>query len=187
MKTFEKLGPANTLETLTLAMSKASQLHSDLVIASSSGQTALDAVQLAKEKQFTGALIVVSLAYGSRTPGSNVMSEAIRQQLQQAGVTVITAAHVLSGAERGLSKKYGGISPIEVMADTLRMISRGVKVCVEIAIMANDAGALTYGQPVVCVGGSGKGADSACVITPAYASNILETKVNEIICKPFIG
>jgi len=185
MKLFDKIGPENTDETLQIALDKAKAMHTDLVVATSSGATAKQLKSLADQQGFTGKVVTITLAYGSRTPGENVMSEEMRQELIQSGVIVVTAAHVLSGAERGLSKTYGGISPIEVMADTLRMISRGVKVCVEIAVMALDAGAIEYAKPVVCIGGSGKGADSVCVITPSYAASILKTKVNEIVCKPY--
>ena len=71
------------------------------------------------------------------------------------------------------------------MADTLRMISRGIKVCVECATMALDAGAIDYQKAVVCIGGSGAGADAACVMTPEYAHNILKTKVHEFLCMPY--
>jgi hypothetical protein len=64
------------------------------------------------------------------------------------------------------------------------MLGQGVKVCVEISLMANDAGALTYGKPVVCVAGSGKGADTICIVTPAYSASVLDTKINEVIEKP---
>ena len=50
--------------------------------------------------------------------------------------------------------------------------------------MANDAGMLTYGKPVVCIGGSGSGADTVCVITPGYSSTVFDTVINEIIEKP---
>lgn len=187
MKTFEQLGPKNTKEALNIAIKKAIDLDTDLVVATSSGETAELLYTMAAKEHFKNHIIAVSLAYGSRNPGENALSEDKRKELTDMGITIVTAAHVLGGAERGLSKTYGGISPIEVMADTLRMISRGVKVGVEIAVMALDAGTIPYGKPVVCIGGSGKGADSVCVITPSYAASILKTKVNEIVCKPFIG
>ena len=74
--------------------------------------------------------------------------------------------------------------PVEIIAHTLRMISAGTKVCVEIGAMAMDAGVLEYGKPVVCIGGTGRNADTACVVTPSYTASILETKVNEFLCKP---
>lgn len=184
MATFQTLGKENTKEAVTIAVNKAIEMNTDLVLASSRGTTAYQTKEIAEELGFKGKVIVITLAYNS---GNNAMDEKTRKDLQEKGIILVTGAHVLSGAERGLSKKYGGISPVEVMADTLRMFSRGVKVCVEVAVMANDAGLIEYGKPVVCIGGSGGGADSVCIITPANAANILETKINEIIIKPFVG
>ena len=44
---------------------------------------------------------------------------------------------VLSGAERAISKKFGGISPVEIMAYTLtHVLDKVLKVAVEVATMA---------------------------------------------------
>lgn len=91
---------------------------------------------------------------------------------------------LLSGAERGISRKFSGAYPVEIMAHTLRMFGQGTKVCVEIAMMALDNGAIELNKPVVCVGGSARGADTACIITPAYTADCLDTKIHEILCKP---
>jgi hypothetical protein len=109
----------------------------------------------------------------------------VRQQLITSGIKVLTTTHVLSGAERGLSRKFGGTYPVEIMAHTLRMFGQGVKVCVEISVMALDAGLIPYGQPVIAVGGTGEGADTAVILTASHASSILETRIHEIICKPY--
>ncbi len=95
---------------------------------------------------------------------------------------VVTATHVLSGAERGLSNRFTGVYPVEIIAHTLRMFGQGTKVCVECAVMALDAGAIQPG-PVVCVGGTGAGADTAWILRPAHAQNILDTKLDRLICK----
>ena len=50
--------------------------------------------------------------------------------------------------------------------------------------MALDADAILFGQPVVALGGTGGGQDTALVITPSYSSSIMETKIHEILCKP---
>lgn len=185
MRVFEKLGKLNTDETLEIAINKAIALNTDIVVATSSGDTAFKAIEKANKLNYHGKIIAVTLAYGTKVPGENPLSEENRHQLTSLGVQVVTAAHVLSGAERGISKTYHTISPIEIMADTLRMISRGIKVCVEIGVMALDVGAISYQKPVVCIGGSGGGADSACVMTPEYAANILKTKIHEILCMPY--
>jgi hypothetical protein len=71
-----------------------------------------------------------------------------------------------------------------MMAQTLRMLGQGLKVCVEIATMALDAGLIPYGEEVVAVAGSSTGADTAVVIVPAHSNRFFDTKVKEIICKP---
>jgi hypothetical protein len=64
------------------------------------------------------------------------------------------------------------------------MFGQGVKVCVEISVMAMDAGMIPYGERVIAVAGTGRGADTAIIIKPAHAKDILNTRIQEIICKP---
>ena len=122
--------------------------------------------------------------HGFKEPGKTKITDAARQELERAGIRVLAATHVLSGAERGISRKHGGVGPVELMADTLRMLGQGVKVCVEIAVMALDAGLIPHGEEIMVVAGSGRGADTAVIMHPAHANNILDTKINEIVCKP---
>ncbi len=174
----------NTIESFELAYAKAIELDTDIVLATTSGNTALRFAQFLQKKKFERKVVVVSHAYGTKERGRNAMSEDIRQQLRAEGFIIVTAAHALSGVERGLNNVFKGIYPAEIMAHALRMISAGVKVCVEISLMACDAGAIEYKKPVVCIGGTGKNADTVCVITPTYSASVLETKVNDILCKP---
>ena len=115
------------------------------------------------------------------------MSDEMRQDLEAMGVTVYVASHALSGAERGLSSKLGGFGPVEVAAHALRIIGRGVKVCVEISMMAADAGLVELHEPIVAVAGTGHGADTAVVIRPAPTAEFLDSKVDRIICMPRQG
>ena len=110
--------------------------------------------------------------------------DALYAALEARGVTIYTAAHALSGAERGLSSKLGGFGPVEVAAHALRMIGRGVKVCVEIAMMTADAGLVELHEPIITIGGTGFGADTALVIRPAPTAEFLDSKVDRIICMP---
>ena len=185
MKVFEKACPENTDPTLKTAFEKAIELSTDVILSTTGGVSALRALELSKEMNFGGNIVVVSHVYGMRTPGENTLSAEDRKTLEDAGVTVITAAHTLSGVERAISGKFGGAYPVEIMAHTLRMISAGVKVCVEIGAMALDAGKAQYQRPVVTIGGTNRGLDTACVLTPGYSSKIFETRVHEILCKPY--
>ena len=185
MITFDNKGIENTDQTLNIALKEAVSRNTDIVVATSSGETALKLARLAKENHFKRNIITVTLAYGYGQGGKNPMSEETRKELIDMDVKVVTAAHALSGGERSFSRKHHGISTVEIVADTLRMFCAGVKVCVEIALMANDAGMLEYNKPVICVAGTGKGADTICYITPAYTASLLDTQIHEIIAKPY--
>ena len=177
---FCEKGIINTEKTVELALEAADSKNiKHIVVASCSGKTA-------SYFKNTEAYNVVCVTHvnGFSEPGKNEMDEDLRKELIASGYKVLTTTHVLSGAERGISRKFGGANPVELIAHTLRMLGQGTKVCVEIAIMALDSGLIPYGEPIIAVGGSGKGADTALIITPSYASSIFDTKINEIICKP---
>jgi len=172
-------GIENTGETVELALQKANEYKiNDIVVASYSGETA---------KLLAGKVdnvICVTHANGYAAPGVSDMAPGMRQELIDQGVKVLTTTHVLSGAERGLSRKFSGAYPVEIIAHTLRMFGQGVKVCVEVAVMALDAGLVPHGKDIIAIGGTAHGVDAAIVIRPAHASNILDTYIAEIICKP---
>lgn len=177
---FKEKGPLNTAATLELALAAAQERSiKHIVVASTSGATAL---LLADNSDFVR--ICVAHAYGFAENGANQMADDVRQTLEQKGVKVLAATHALSGVERGLSRQWGGIYPTEIIANTLRMFSQGVKVCVEIAIMALDSGLIPYGIDVLAIAGSSQGADTALVIQPAHANKAFETRIKEIVCKP---
>jgi hypothetical protein len=55
---------------------------------------------------------------------------------------------------------------------------------VEVSIMAAEAGWIAAGREVVALGGTDEGADTAVVLRPAFARNIKELAVCELLCKP---
>ena len=135
-------------------------------------------------RYFDGNIICVTHAYGYKTPGECEFPAELRAQYEAKGVKFVTAAHVLSGAERGISNVFKGMYPLEIMAQTLRMFGAGTKVGVECAVMALDAGCVPFGQKVISLGGTGRGLDSAIVVTPGYAQRVFSTHIHKIICKP---
>jgi len=130
-------------------------------------------------------IVCVTHAYGYPENGKNKLEESVRLDLQQQGVHVLSTTHVLSGVERGISSQSKGMYPAEIMANTLRMLGEGTKVCVEISIMALDAGLIPHGDAVIAIGGTGTGADTAVIMTPAHAQHVFKTKIHEILCKPY--
>jgi len=176
---FETAGKGNTQETIQLALQQARACGTrHIVIASKGGESA---------RLLIGAdcnVVCVTHVNGFEENGKNFMSPEVRGELQGAGIQVLTTSHVLSGVERGISTKFGGIYPAEVMSHTLRMFGQGTKVCVEAAIMALDAGLIPYGERIIAIGGTDRGVDTALVLTPAHAQRVFETRIHEVICKP---
>ncbi|MGI6037571.1 MAG: pyruvate kinase alpha/beta domain-containing protein [Limnochordia bacterium] len=175
-------GPENTEATLKRALEAALQRGiGHLVVASNTGETAQALRDLAPEKV---KVVCVSHHVGFKEPGHDEMAAEARQRLQGQGVPVLTTTHVLAGVDRALRFGFQGIYPAEIMAGTLRMLGQGVKVGVEISVMALDAGLIPYGEEVIAIGGTSRGADAAIVVRPAHANAILDTRIVEIICRP---
>ena len=183
---FDAPGKINTGETLRIAVEEAKKRGiSHIVAASNSGKTAEALAAEVENQGYRGRIVCVTHVNGFQNPGENELSETNRRRLESLGILVYTASHVLSGAERALSGRFQGVYPVEIIAHTLRMLGQGTKVCVEIAVMALDGGLVPYGKPLIAVGGSGTGADTAALLTPAHASGILATRIHEILCKPW--
>ncbi len=175
-------GPTNTDATVNVAVEAARQRGiRHLVVASNTGAT----VQRMLQHDVQGLNIVcVTHHVGFRKPGEIEMTPENREELAGQGVQMLTTTHVLAGVDRAARFKFGGMYPPEIMAETLRMFGQGVKVGVEIGIMALDAGMIPYGEDVIAVGGSGTGADAACVIRPAHSTAAFDVKVMDILCRP---
>lgn len=176
---WKSVGAAHTEKTAELALCKAKEYGiKSIVVASVSGKTA---------ELFAGKaenVVCVTHVSGFKEPGVNEMTFQQRERLIGKNVKILTTTHALSGAERGISKKFSGVYPVEIIANTLRIFGQGVKVTVEIAVMALDAGLIPYGEDIIAIGGTGTGADTAVVIRPDHAANIFNTYIAEIICKP---
>ena len=184
MVLFEHPGGENTRAALALALDAANKHGLDIVVSTTGGGTVPPLLEMAREGGYSGRIVAVTHAFGSREKGKNLLAPEKMQEFRDNGVTLVIAAHALSGAERGLSRKYSGIYPVEIVANTLRMLGQGTKVCVEIAMMALDNGAIAYGRQVIAVGGTGRGADTVCRLTPDYTADLLGTRIHEILCKP---
>ena len=181
---FEKISPENTPVAIKLALDKAKEMSTDVVLATTTGASAFAVLELAAEMEYKGRIVAITHVWG-RKPGQNELSEEKRKKLTDSGVILVTAAHALSGVERSFTNLFGGVYPVEIIAHTLRLFSEGMKVCVEIGAMALDAGALKEPRAIVALGGTGRGCDTACVMTPGYSAKIFDTRIHEILCKPY--
>jgi hypothetical protein len=178
---FENPGKQNTESVLELVKNYAqAEGIRDIVVASTTGETGVKA-----SKVFKGFnVVVVSHHVGFLEPGVWEMKEENRRKILENGAKILTATHALSGVERAIRKGFGTIMPLEIMANTLRLFGEGTKVCVEITIMAADAGLIPVDRDIIAIGGTSIGADTALVIKPATASRFFDLEIREIIAKP---
>ena len=184
MEIFNQTGKENTERTIELALQRAAADGCDIVASSTRGYTANLLAEKAKESGFPHRIVIVRSVSSADAQGQNRFDPELKARLEQEGVIFVTAAHALSAGERGMSSRFKGVYPLEIVAHTLRTLGQGTKVCFECAVMAVDADVIPYGKPVVALGGSANGVDTAMLITPSYSASILDTKIHEILCKP---
>jgi len=183
---FEETGPKNTDETLRLARERASELGiRDVVVASSHGGTALKAAKVFGAEKFN--IVAVTLSEGFRGEGWTMTADE-RKKLQDKGVKVYTGTLALGGdVGSAFSSKSGGATINEAVCEALYRFSQGMKVAVEVALMAADAGLIPVDKEVVAIAGTSKGADTAIVVQPACPRKFQELKIKEIVAKPREG
>jgi hypothetical protein len=178
---FDGTGGDHTTRTLERAKERAEALDiGTILVASTSGETGLQAAQM-----FEGYdVVVVSHSTGFREPNVQEMSAQKRAAIEEAGATVLTCQHALGGVNRAVRRKLDTYQLDEIIAYTLRLFGQGTKVCAEIALMAADAGLVRVGEPCIAIGGTGHGADTACVLVPANAQDFFDLQIVEILAKP---
>jgi hypothetical protein len=178
---FKTGGPENTERTLQLAKQRQTELGLEKVlVATTSGRTGV----LAAEVFGSGNLIVVTHSTGFREPGVQELQEEHRHTMERLDVTMLTCQHAFGGVARAVRRKLQTYQLDEIIAYTLRTVCQGFKVCVEMAVMAADAGLVDPPKPCLAVAGTGRGADTALVIKPAHAQDFFDLRVLEIICMP---
>ena len=178
---FDSVGKQNTDVVLKLAKEYAeAEGVRDIVVASTTGETGVKAAQMFKGFN----LVVVTHHVGFRELGVHELEEEFRRQILEHGAKILTSTHALSSVERAVRKRFGTLQPLELIANALRLLGEGTKVCVEIVVMAADAGLIPVDKDVIAVAGTGRGADTALVIKPANASTFFDLKIRETIAKP---
>jgi hypothetical protein len=172
---FEQPGPENTagvFETVDRALSELDIRK--VVLASTRGDTARYAMDHYRGHDVR--LVIVPHQYGFG-PGQRFPPELVDRARREGHE--VSFGTMLFHQE----KLFGSGTPAWV-ADFLRSFCQGVKVCVEILLMAGNAGLVAEGEAVVVVSGTGRGADTALVMTGATSQNLKAMHVSRILCKP---
>jgi len=181
VKYWEKPGKANTEATIRAALKRAEELGiTHLVVASCTGYTVKEILRKTKKLK----IVMITHQTGFSTPGKCELQKKTADELKQQGIAIYTGTHFFGGIGRAVRLKFGGLEIDELVANTLRIFGQGIKVAVEIAVMALDAGLVPYDKEIISVGGHGQGADTAIVCVPRHGKEFFSFEVKEIICKP---
>jgi hypothetical protein len=182
---FDKPGKENTTRTLEIAKQRAAELGiRTILVATTRGDTGAQAARL-----FRGHADVVAVTHstGFGEPNAQELAEENRAAIEAAGANILTCQHAFGGVNRAVRKKLGTYLTDEIIAYTLRTFGEGMKVCVEVTLMAADAGLVRVGEPCIAIAGTGHGADTAVVLVPANAQEFFDLKVMEVLAKPRLG
>jgi len=184
---FEKGGPENTDNALNIAKKYADQFNiKDIIAASTTGTTAEKLAEVFN----TEIINVVIVTHAYYFTGSNLRQEFPEEkmeELKKKGLKFHCGTHSMSGIERAIRIKKEAWQFVDLLAKIIGgKFSQGTKVCIEIASTVCDAGLIPdLDRDIICVGGTGRGADTVCLIKPAPTSEFKNLRVKAILAKPF--
>ncbi len=181
MRLFERPGYKNTQALLDVVEKGVEEYGVDeVVVASTYGDTGLAAASLLCPRGIK--VVVVTHNAGFKEPGTLEMKEETRREIEALGAKVYTGTMPFRNIGTAIREKQG-YSQQDLIANTLRLFGQGLKVCVEVVMMASDAGLISTGD-VIAVAGTGRGADTAALIAPMPSNRLFDLKIRTILAKP---
>jgi len=178
---FERSGSENTDAVLRIARQRAEELGiKTVVVASTRGENAVKAIDALQGLR----VIAVTHFTGFREPNTQEFTEENRKIFESKGGMVLTTTHLFSGLSQAMRNKFSTYVIGDIVANSLRIFGEGMKVVVEITMMAADSGLVRTDEDVIAIAGTGKGADTAIVLTPVNSGKFFDLRVKEILCKP---
>ncbi|MHA1641388.1 MAG: pyruvate kinase alpha/beta domain-containing protein [Promethearchaeota archaeon] len=183
---FEKGGPENTDKALEIAKKYADKFNiKDIVLASTTGMVAEKVANIFNPSEYNVMIVTHSYYFVNKSVRQE-FPENKMEELKKKGLKFHIGTHAMSGIERGLRLKKEAWLFVDLLAKMLGYhFSQGVKVCIEIASTICDAGLIPdLDRDIIAVGGTGRGADTVCLIRPAPTSDFKSLRVKAILAKP---
>jgi hypothetical protein len=177
-----KPGKTGTAPCVAAAAARAKELGiKKIVVSTTSGKSALAMAEALKKVGHTAEVIAVgySAEYAAKW---GAFDAKIQAQAEKMNVRFIKGTHVFGGIDGAVAAAMGGVAPGKLIAATYYTLGQGFKVAVEVALMAADQGCVDTAKPVIALGGTGEGVDTALTLTPATASQFFKLKIHEVVC-----
>lgn len=181
---FNKPGAENTLPSLKLAKENADLLGiKKIVVASTTGSTIKAAIDIINPAEYE--IICVTHSFGWNEATYQEFPGDLRSELEKKGVNFVSGVLAFSGVDSALLRKFQTFDFVSMFARLVRItMCDGLKVAMEIALMACDAGLTKIGEDVIVVAGTGHGADTCCLIKSASTRMFDLLRVKAILAKP---
>lgn len=188
---FDKPGAQNTADVVK-AVSKRVELANigNVVVASTSGLTALKFARALKGK--ADVFCVPQPPYMSEAGYGKwpCLLPKYRKELEKIGAKIIDRVPYVFHSSVLEDAKPSTIVPEMIVKWTLYTLGQGLKVAVEVVLMAVAGGFIEPFKDVIGVGGSSEGADTAAIIRATYPPTIFsedqkkKLEIREIIAMP---
>jgi hypothetical protein len=215
MKVFEMPGPVNTDEVVAIAK-EASAKVDYVIVASITGNSAVKIAEMVRDCK----VICVTCPQGmwwqvdamkgdlfaeipelrekrdewidkglKKVPMS--MTEENRAKLKALNVEVVRGTIPLFGPSFSMRLHLHKITSLDIMAKTLELVSTGTLVCMEIVLMAVDAGLMPEEKLALACAGTEIGLDSAWIVRSCASANVFHPSKGfrfvELLAKPGIA
>ena len=178
---FDKPGSGNTEEVFRLAKKRAVELGiKTIVVATNNGNTAVRAIEV-----FKGIKVVaVTHSTGFKTPNFQELTEENRRKIVANGGLILTTHPSFPRRQRRNAEQFNMHEIGIIIANTLRLMGQGMKVAIEISVMAADAGLVRPMKILSPLAAVAEVRTTAVVLKPVNSNDFFDLKVKEILCKP---
>jgi hypothetical protein len=189
---FEEAGKENTDAVVRVVRDRLAEGDlSTVIVASTTGYTALTFADALHGQDVTLVSVaetpLIREIWGAEYP---CLLPDARRELEQRGVIVADRVPYLFHSSVLDQSRWKAPAPEEIVRDTLYAFGQGLKVAVEVALIAVASGFVEPFQDVIAVGGTSRGADTAIVVRATFPNHVLSQdedkrlKIREILCKP---
>ena len=165
-----------------------------VVVASTTGHTAL---RLSEGLERAGLAGITLISVGE-TPLVKewgpaewpLLKPEAKQALEARGVIVADRIPYLLHSSVLDSSPWQAPSAEEILRETLYAFGQGMKVAVEVTLIAVASGFLEPYQDVIALGGTSRGADTAIVLRATFPNHVFSQdaakrlRIREVLCKP---
>ena len=212
MKVFERPGPVNTEETITI-LKNAQQKLEFLVVASVTGDSAVKAAEHIKNQKIVCVTCPQGMFWEVNSMNADLfdkipelkarreewqkrqlervplsLTEENKQKLEKLGVQTVRGTIPLFGPSFSMRLHLRKTTSLDIVAKTLELISPGTLVCMETVLMATDAGIIPEGELVYACAGTEMGLDTAWIVRSSASANLFHPtkgfRFVELLAKP---